>query len=137
MTQTDRRGFLQGVFGGVTAAGVIVMAPERVAAHFTPEIGAPVTLVEPTYSRYVMPGDSLYNAQGQVVAVVRDVSRSRNAIEVTTFNSSTDEYILGILNIDIHAKGVPFDQYGQVMTCSYCGSPRPFLRSCASCGAGK
>lgn len=134
----NRRGFLQGVFGGVTAAGVIVAAsPEDVAAFASP-VGSPVTLQQPTFSAYVTPGQELYNADGQIVAIVQNVTMQRDKIEVTTYSSLSPEYILGQLTIDIRARGVPHEGLAvdKQVRCPYCRSRRHPSLPCCQCGAG-
>ena len=70
----ERRGFLKGMFGGVTAAGVIVAASmEDIAAFANPLTrNEPVFLDAPRSSMVDM-GEELYNANGEIVALVKNV----------------------------------------------------------------
>ena len=132
-----RRSFLQGVFGGVTSAGLIIAGSKDSLQAFTAEKGAPVVLAQPEYSQMVTPGEQVYNAQGQVIGVVEGVSFQRNKIEVTTFNDAASQYVLGIPSVDIRVRGLLYDHWGKPVVCTYCGTPRPFNRPCLQCGAGK
>ena len=132
----ERRQFLQGVFGGVTAAGLVVAAPKHIVEAFHVPMGSPLSIVEPTFACAVMPGDQLYNAQGQVVAIVDAVNTHRDKIDVTTHNDTYKKFIMGSLNIDIRARGLLYDEWGKIVSCQYCGTPQPFSRPCVQCGAG-
>lgn len=103
----NRRGFLQGVFGGVTAAGVIVAAsPADIAAFASPMVkDSPVLLdvpsVEPTSI-----GEHLYNDRGELVAVVRKIELRHRPIDVTTAFDSQRIYVPGPRTFEIYAAGI-------------------------------
>ena len=103
----NRRGFLQGVFGGVTAAGVIVSAsPADIAAFASPMVkDAPVLLDVPAPIPTSI-GEHLYNEQGQCVAVIRSIDIHQDAIDVSMWGDSQMRYVPGLRRIDIHAHGI-------------------------------
>ena len=70
----DRRGFLHGLFGGVTSAGLIVVAsPNQVEAFASGLVkDAPVLLDAPP-QKPVVAGEHLYNARGECVAMVTGI----------------------------------------------------------------
>jgi len=70
MTDLPRRGFLSGLFGGLVGAGVLVKAAtvEEVHAFARPLApDQPLVLGAPAVP---LPGQHLYNAQGEFVAVI-------------------------------------------------------------------
>jgi len=103
----DRRGFLKGVFGGVTAAGVIVAAsPADIAAFASPLVReAPVVLDVPTKAP-AESGEHLYNAAGELVAIIDSFNIRRQTIDVTMAGDLNRVYLPGRLDIDIHARWV-------------------------------
>jgi len=104
----NRRGFLQGVFGGVTAAGVIVAASPAEIAAFTAPMAkdAPVLLDVPAAVPTSI-GEHLYNESGQLVAVVRSIDFHRPMIEATSVFDDHDVFVPGLpRSIEIHALGI-------------------------------
>ena len=72
----ERRGFLRGLFGGITSAGLIIAAqPQDVAAFAAPLAeNDPVLLDATPLAPIVACGDHLYNQRGEFVAVVTQFS---------------------------------------------------------------
>jgi hypothetical protein len=103
----ERRNFLKGVFGGVTAAGLIVTAgPSEIAAFASPLVrDAPIVLDASPVST-VKPYENLYNSRGELVAIVRRVDISREMIDVTQYDMTSQMYIQGQRHITIEAEGV-------------------------------
>jgi len=68
----ERRGFLQGLFGGLTSAGLLIAAAPNELAEFASPLGLhdPVVLDAAPVAPIVGCGDHLYNARGELVAVV-------------------------------------------------------------------
>jgi hypothetical protein len=115
----DRRGFLQGVFGGITAAGVIVSAsPSEIEAFAAPLVrDAPVVLdVPPAPDTHV--GQHLYNARGQLVAFITSVDVIQDRVEVTSAFGSNRLFVPGPRFVKIHA-----DAIGQLVWDSYTKFP--------------
>jgi hypothetical protein len=69
----ERRGFLRGLFGGLTSAGLLIAAEPQELAAFASPLGVddPVVLDAAPVAPIVGEGDHLYNARGELVAVVR------------------------------------------------------------------
>lgn len=111
----DRRNFLQGVFGGVAATGLIIAAkPNDIEAFAGPlRKGAPLLLDKPTVNPKVVTfGEHLYNSRGEVVAYVTDISVIAEKLDVTGF-SLTERYsdtgktfVQGLPNVEIRAIAV-------------------------------
>lgn len=105
----ERRSFLKGVFGGVTAAGVVVAASQaEIAAFASPLVkDAPIVLDVPSANPAIGAGEHLYNASGDLVAVVRSVSFHVDKIDVTSFGDTNSVYVhKGPPRFDIHAEGI-------------------------------
>lgn len=103
----DRRNFLQGVFGGVTAAGLIVAAKpneiEAYASQLLPK--APLMIDRPPKTPAAI-GEHLYNARGELVAIVRTITVSNEPIDVTTHWDEVSRFIPGRLTVEIEAIGL-------------------------------
>jgi hypothetical protein len=95
------------VFGGVTAAGVIVAAsPADIAAFASPMAkDAPLVLDVPPMKASSV-GEHLYNDRGEVVAVIRSIDFHRQSIDVTMFRDSHQASMPGPLDFDIYAQGI-------------------------------
>jgi len=105
----ERRGFLKGVFGGITAAGLIVAAkPDEIAAFASPLVkDAPMVLdAAPLPSTMPSAGEHLYNARGELVAMVSAIHYTRDAIETTRASDTYRQYVQGLPQIHIEAIGV-------------------------------
>jgi hypothetical protein len=103
----NRRGFLQGVFGGVTAGGLIVAAsPADIAAFSSPLVkDAPLLLDVPAEASTHI-GGHLYNERGQCVAIIRRIDRFSNPVDVTTAFDGHTIYLPGVPRFDIYAQGI-------------------------------
>lgn len=117
----ERRGFLKGIFGGITAGGLLLKAsPEDVQA-LAPAEDEPL-IVQPQRIRGVHQacGDVLYNALGEAVAVVTDVRSSRGYIDVTNFGDTNKVFRPSNLppTMTLTAKLLP------TTTCEYTASVR-------------
>jgi len=77
----DRRGFLQGVFGGVAASGLIVSATmQEIKAFAAPlRTGDPVVLDGAVSRAGASAGQHLYNEHGELVAIVTRISNFGDA----------------------------------------------------------
>jgi hypothetical protein len=104
----DRRGFLQGLFGGIAAGGVIVTAtPEEVRAFATgAREGDPVLLDQPAQGGVVEMGQHLYNARGEVVALITEIVIGRDVVDVTTFHGAPRYVEQSRMTVEIKAVGV-------------------------------
>jgi hypothetical protein len=102
----ERRDFLKGVFGGVTAAGVVIAAEPAVVSAFASavEAQAPVHIGVPRGPfGLVGVGELLYNGRGEVVAVVKDVRAHRTHVDATVFGGSSVIYVPGPFHVEIVA----------------------------------
>ena len=67
----ERRSFLRGVFGGVTAGGIILAAPAKeLEAFAAPLVANQPLIIDPMSDLDVGIGQRLYNEHGESVAVV-------------------------------------------------------------------
>ncbi len=106
---TGRRGFLKGVFGGITAAGLVVLASEAdVAAFARVGTGAPVAVAAAPVWDGVVPGfgDTLYDAHGRKVAIVTGLRQRSVPIEVTAFGEANQVYVAGATDLIIEARAI-------------------------------
>ena len=106
----ERRNFLKGLFGGVTAAGLVVMAkPEEIKAFASPlKRDAPVMIAAPQPVKHVSrtlniaPGQMLFDSAGKPVAVVQSLDLTRGVVDTTTFGSNST-YLQGIPSLTLTA----------------------------------
>jgi hypothetical protein len=103
----ERRGFLKGVFGGLTAGGLIIAAqPEEIAAFTSPLVrDAPLVANIPA-PRATSVGQELYNAQGELVAYISQIHVDRGHLETTMWGDAEVRYVSGLPQIRIEAVGV-------------------------------
>ena len=105
----NRRGFLQGVFGGVTAAGAIVLANPAEIDAFARGLPkeAPVMLGASTpQTAFVDAGEHLYNAKGELVAIVKSMTIHCGSQDASMMNDAWAHYVPSTPHIDIQAVGV-------------------------------
>lgn len=101
----ERRGFLKGLIGGITSTGLFIAAkPDDVAAlalpHESPILLAPEPMVQPSIER----GQELFNARGELVAVVTGVSLTSDRIETTTFGHTNRQYMPRPARVDLRVE---------------------------------
>lgn len=105
----DRRNFLQGVFGGVTAAGLIVSAKASEISAYAHGLAPNTPLLidqPPAITPQIGLAEHLYNSRGELVAMVTDimVTSGRQQIDVT---SHWDSYVHRVApEIQIRAIGI-------------------------------
>ena len=104
----ERRGFLNGLFGGIAAGGLIVQAtPGEVQAFAAPlRHGAPIGLdAIPTAVRPIDTGQELFNSQGELVAYIQSIDARIPRINVTSVGSRYEDFIAGPPEVLITAVG--------------------------------
>lgn len=103
----ERRGFLKGLFGGVTSAGLVIAASQSdIEAFASPLVrDAPLLLDRPAVAP-ARCGEHLYNASGELVAIITELTLTRDPIEVTHAWDDKTMYVPGRLEIAIRAVGV-------------------------------
>lgn len=103
-----RRAFLRGAFAGVLAEGVVIAATRaEIAAFASPlAIGAPLLLDEPPPTPAVQAGQHLYNAEGELVAIIERFHVTRAAIETTAYGDEQRIFVTGPPSVTIEAVGV-------------------------------
>ncbi len=103
----ERRSFLRGIFGGVTAAGLIVKAtPADVEAFAAPLQPKEPLLIGPPPLSILDVGECLYNAEGEQVAIVTGISVSVDRDTVHSYGSGLPISITRGIDIDIRAIGI-------------------------------
>lgn len=100
----ERRGFLKGLFGGITSAGVLIAAsPAEIEAFASPLVkDAPVILDVPP-KVMVEPGEHLYNAKGELVAIVTQITSKMEPEDVTLAGDSQRVYQPGRTLFELQA----------------------------------
>ncbi len=110
MSGTDRRGFLRGLFGGVAAGGLIVSATPREIEAFTAPMtkGQPLLIDKPPVSAVpIYSGLHLYNAEGEVVAYVTQITATNQMVDVTSYYDVAHQFCVdGPPRIEIRAEGI-------------------------------
>lgn len=103
----DRRGFLKGAFGGVTAAGLIIAANADDIAAFASPLGRDASLVlDAPAALPATVGEHLYNARGELVAIITALTWRTPTVDVTAFGDTDAVGIMGVSEIEIRATGV-------------------------------
>lgn len=106
----ERRGFIRGVFGGITSAGLLIGgARDEIEAFAAPLVKqAPLVIdIEPLQrSGPIGHGEHLYNSRGELVAVVTAVHLTRAPVEVTSAFDNNRLFIPGVPTFSIEAEGV-------------------------------
>jgi hypothetical protein len=108
----NRRGFLSGLFGGVTAAGLLVKATPADLDAFVNDLPAkaPINLTPLPYNsdgpRTVRPGQHLFDEHGALIAIVTGVRADYERVDVTTVSDLNKIFIPGTLHLRITAEGV-------------------------------
>lgn len=101
----NRRGFLQGAFGGVTAAGIVICAsPDEVAAYTAPMFANEPVIVGTPPQPQTSVGEFVYNERGQVVGVVTEVWGNHYPVNVTRAGDSHNHYIPGTVEINLKVR---------------------------------
>jgi hypothetical protein len=101
----NRRGFLSGVFGGITSAGLILRAsPSEIEAFASPLVpDQPLMMNIPSLTAV---GQELYNKHGDLVAYVSHIEVLRPNLEVTMAGDSHRKYMPSVASVHIQAVGV-------------------------------
>lgn len=110
----ERRGFLKGAFGGVTAAGLIIAAkPAEIAAFASPLVRDSEVVLDATPMAVGVPqcGEHLYNGRGELVAIIKEIDLSCDSIEVSVWGDSQRSYIPGLQHFEIRARGIGSLEY--------------------------
>lgn len=103
----QRRGFLKGLFGGVTAAGLLVTAsPQEIEAFASPLVKDSPILLDEQPRQPSSIGQHLYNENGELVAFVTSIDVHVERIDVTTGSDSNVVYAPGHRTVNISAVGV-------------------------------
>lgn len=105
----ERRGFLKGVFGGVTSAGLLITGNiSDIEAFAAPLVKQTPLLIDnaPPTTRHVESGEHLYNSRGELVAIVTAVRVTIPSIDVTSALSDQQVSIAGLPTFSIEAEGV-------------------------------
>jgi hypothetical protein len=105
----DRRNFLQGVFGGVTAAGLIVSAKASDVSAYARGLAPNTPLLidqPPAITPHVAAGEHLYNSRGELVAMVTAVDITWQSHDVTSAFDNARIYVPGPPEFEIRARGI-------------------------------
>lgn len=82
---TNRRGFLHGLFGGVTTGGLLIAAsPADVERFAAPLARDEPVVLDATPPSPLLPavGEHLYNGAGELVAVVRSFAVHQGGVDI-------------------------------------------------------
>jgi hypothetical protein len=108
----ERRGFLKGLFGGVTSAGLIIAAKPADIAAFTAPLATkePLIIDSPAIDPAIGAGEHLYNSRGECVGIVTEVSIERENPMNSLFGQSG--FVPGLPSFKIRAEGIGTVQRG-------------------------
>lgn len=98
----ERRGFLKGLLGSVTAAGIIVEATPADVERFAGVRGAPVALAAVPAMPMEL-GEYLFNEAGQRVAIITEVTSFTPWIDATPAAASERVIVAGLPQMELHA----------------------------------
>lgn len=84
-----------------TAAEVAAFASNGLQVSVSKRING----LDPMLAR-IEPGQSLFDADGHLVAIVTDLRVAREQVDITSLGSMGPEFIPGCLRVDIRARGV-------------------------------
>lgn len=101
----DRRRFLKGAFGGVTAAGLLIVGPDvgAFAECVVPGEDIVCSHLPPAPFEGVDIGNILFNYKGEPVAVITDIKYDIPQLDVTRYGSFQREFVPGAPNITLRA----------------------------------
>lgn len=103
----DRRNFLKGAFGGVTAAGLIVAATPAEVEAFASGLKPDQTLVVPESVPVptVLPeiGEMLFNHKGEPVAILSRLHMDRDMISIGADRNGFEAFAPGAMRIKMEA----------------------------------
>jgi hypothetical protein len=103
----ERRGFLKGLFGGVTSAGLLIAAKPADIEAFTAPLAKqePLIIDSPPVDPRIGPGEHLYNSRGECVAIVTELNVSRD-LELWHSISGDAGFVRGISRFELRAVGI-------------------------------
>lgn len=106
----NRRGFLQGILGGVTAAGIVVKASSDDTKQFALEQDTPVILSKyPTMGLNY--GDLVYNYRGENIGFIKEIIHRREIIDITQPKDFYKVFAPGVLDTEITVIAQKSDRY--------------------------
>lgn len=107
-TGLSRRGFM-GVFGGITAAGLIVKAtPQEIQAFTAPLVpDAPLALGAPSGTSSALNiGELVFNSRGEIIGVVEGIEYSVEAVDDTRLGDTYQRFRPGRMHMRLQVAGV-------------------------------
>lgn len=103
----QRRNFLQGLFGGITAGGLLLRTEPKAVEALALQPEAPLILQPQPITPAREIGGMLYNEQGEAVCFVTEINYSVERMAVSAFGESQKAYIPTLGRYDIRAVGMP------------------------------
>lgn len=102
----DRRSFLKGTFGGVSAAGALILTatPADVAKFATETpLGTPVASSTLQTKEFGLPdyGEFVFNSQGMPIGVVTSINMYQDSVDVTMSHHENRQYMPGLKRIEL------------------------------------
>lgn len=89
----ERRGFLNGLFGGIAAGGLLLKASPADVEALAPVVNQPLIIQPQAIVAPAASGELLYNALGEAVCVVRSLSYSVDRVDVTYLGDVNKHYL--------------------------------------------
>lgn len=104
----ERRGFIKGLISAVTSTGLVVSATPRELESFgAPAVReSPVVVAVPELVRAAEVGEELYNARGELVALVTQVTVHVGRLDVSHVGAAYRTFSPGLPEVEIRAVGV-------------------------------
>lgn len=99
----ERRNFLKGVFGGVTAGGILLRTPEpeTFAGILAPE--TPLIVAPNDYFAGVDLGHILFNQDGKPVAVITEIATEMSRVDMNRAGDNWTTFAPGYPTVTIRA----------------------------------
>jgi hypothetical protein len=101
----DRRNFLIGTFGGLTAGGIVLAAEQNDIAAFvsTVQKNAPLTANPVPPPAQIRPGEMLFDHLGRPVAIIQKIEWHRELDNVTKMGDVFESFAPGVMSAVITA----------------------------------
>lgn len=103
----ERRGFLKGVFGGITSAGIIIAGQPRALELFAAPLvkDEPLIVESPPLVSHGI-GEYLYNEHGERVAVVTHINVHHGLQPSSLWDDTYESVVQGLSRFELQAKGI-------------------------------
>ncbi len=109
----NRRNFITGVFGGVTAAGLIIKSPDMAFGAPMPEPESPLIIAPPAFAN-ADAGQMVFDSNGNPLGIIQSVHYNREMHDVTHAGDQWTNYHGGLHTVEMRVIA-----YGQVQLAKF------------------